>query len=88
MRGVVRCVVELAVLHTRARAHALHIAWGYALDVAHRVLVRQIAREHVADDFHVTVAVGAKASAGGDAILIDHKQVAKAHMLGVVVERK
>jgi hypothetical protein len=47
------------------------------LAVAHAVLVRQRAVEHVADDLHVAVAVGAEAGAGGDAVLVDDAQVAQ-----------
>ena len=53
--------------------------------VAHAVLVRQRAFEHVADDLHVAVAVGAEAGAGGDAVLVDDAQVAEAHVARVVV---
>ena len=50
--------------------------------------MRQVAREHVAHDLHVFVAVGAKAGAGRDAIFIDDAQVAKAHVGRVVVARE
>jgi hypothetical protein len=85
VRGLVLGVVELAVLHAAARAHALHVAGRNALDVAQRVLVRQFAGQHVADDLHVAVAVRAEAGAGGDAVFVDHAQVAEAHVLRVVV---
>ena len=42
MRGVIRRVVELAVLHAAAGTHALHIAGRNAFDIAHAVFVRQI----------------------------------------------
>jgi hypothetical protein len=51
----------------------------------HAVLVRQRAVEHVADDLHVAVAVGAEAGAGGDAVFVDDAQVAHAHVGRVVV---
>jgi len=85
MRGLALGVVELAVSHTAAGTHALHIARRYALDVAHAVLVGQLAREHITDDFHVAVTVGAKAGARGDAVLVDHAQIAPAHVLWVEV---
>jgi len=90
MRGLSRCVVELAVLHTTARAHALHIARRDALDVAHVVFVGQVAAEHVADDFHVPVTVRAKARARRNAVFVDDAQITPTHELGVVVagERK
>ena len=85
MRGLALGVVEFAVLHTAARAHALHIARRNALDVAHAVLVRQLATEYVADDFHVLVAVRAKTLARRNAVFIDDAQVAKAHVRRVKI---
>ena len=43
------------------------------------------ALEHVGDDLHVAVRVGAEALAGRDAVVVDHAQRAEAHVLGVVV---
>jgi hypothetical protein len=85
-------VVELAVQHAGAGAHALHVAGAdhaggrrrRRLAVAHRVLVRQRAFEHVADDLHVAVAMRAEAGAGGDAVFVDDTQVAHAHVRRVV----
>jgi len=74
------CVVELAVAHAAARAHALNITRRNAFDIAHAVLVGQVARQHVTDDLHVTMAVGAKAGARGDAVFVDDAQIAPAHM--------
>jgi hypothetical protein len=85
VRHLLGRVVELAVLHAGAGAHALHVAGRDALDVAHAVLVREVALQHVADDFHVAVAVRAEAGAGRDAVLVDDAQVAPTHVLGVVV---
>jgi len=93
---VLRGMIELAVHHATARAHALHVARpddatarGVAcstrLPIAHAVLVRQLARDHVAHDLHVTVAVRAEAGAGRDAVFVDDAQVAEAHLLRVVV---
>ena len=85
MRHLPGGMVELAVLHPPARTHALHIARRNALHVAHAVTVRQFTGEHVADDFHVTVPVGAKPGARRDAVLVDHPQVAPPHVVRVVV---
>ena len=74
--------------HTGSRAHALHIAWGNAFDIAHVVLVRQVARQHIADDFHVLVAMGAKTGARRDAVFVDHPQVSPTHELRVLVAGK
>ena len=50
----------------------------------------QVAAQHIADDFHVTMAVRAKARARRNAVFVDDAQIAPAHELGVVVvgERK
>src|SRR3712207_7425352 len=44
--------------------------------------------QHVADDLHVAVAVRAEAGARRDAVLVDHAQVAPAHVPRVVVVRE
>src|SRR5690348_5106196 len=85
MRGALRIVVELAVQHPRAGAHALHVAGHNRRAVAHRVLVRQRTVEHVAHDLHVAVAVRAEAGARANAILVDHAQRAEAHVQRIVV---
>ena len=86
--GLTLSMIELAVHHALACAHALHIARGNALDVAHVVLVGQVARQNVADDFHVLVTMGAKARAGCNPVLVDHTQVAPTHEGRVVIARK
>ena len=78
-------MVEFAMLHARACAHALHVARGNAFDVAHAVFVRQVAAEHVADDFHVSVRMRAKACARGDPVFVDDPQATKTHVRRVVV---
>ena len=86
--GLALCMVELAVLHACACTHALNIAGRNTLDIAHAVFVRQFARQHIADDFHVFVAMGSKAPACGNVVFIDHAQVAKAHVCRVVITSK
>ena len=49
---------------------------------------RMSAGQHVADDFHVAVAVGAEAGARRDAVFIDHAQVAEAHVARIVIVGK
>ncbi len=83
--------VELAVAHARARAHALHVAGVDHRPVAHGVLVREAAFEHVADDLHVAMAVGAEALASYcHAVFVDDAKRTEAHVLWVVIvgERK
>ena len=88
MRFLALRMVELAVLDAAARAHALHVAGRDAFDIAHAVLVRQVARQHIADDFHVLVAMRAKAGFGRDAVFVDDAQIAPAHVGRVVVARE
>jgi hypothetical protein len=78
-------MVELAVLDAGTCAHALHVARGNAFDIAHAVLVGQIARQHIADDFHVLVAMCAKTGTCSDTIFVDHTQITPAHVRRVVV---
>ena len=58
--------------------------------IAHAVPVLQGAFDDDADDLHVAMGVGAETLSGCHAIVVDHTQVAKTHVLGVVVasERK
>src|SRR2546423_2249002 len=48
----------------------------------------QRAFDHIRDDLHVAVAVGAKPRSGSDPVLIDNPQRAEAHVTGVVVVAK
>jgi hypothetical protein len=50
--------------------------------------VRERTFEHIADDFHIAVAVRAKARAGGNPVFVDHAQIAEPHMARVVVTGK
>src|SRR2546422_6674424 len=52
---------------------------------SHGVLVGKRALEHVADDLHVAVPVGAEARARGDAILVDDAQRPEPHVPRVLV---
>ena len=88
MRGLALRVVELAVGHTGARTHALHLTRSNGDHVAHAVLVDQGTGQHIADDLHVAVAVPGKACPRGNAVLVDDTQVAKPHVTGIVVTRK
>src|SRR5207244_11718236 len=68
MRAACLIVVVLAVQHAPPGAHALDVAGNDGRAGAHGVLVGKRALEHVADDLHVAVPVGAEARARGDAI--------------------
>src|ERR1019366_3798027 len=80
--------VELAVLNAAARAHALHVAGANGGTVAHRVLVRQCAGQHIAEDFHVAVGMGTEACALLYPALVDHAQRTEIHLLRIEVIRE
>ncbi|EAU65345.1 conserved hypothetical protein [Stigmatella aurantiaca DW4/3-1] len=80
--------VLLAVPHARARRHPLHLPRAQDAHRAHAVPVLDGAREHIGDDLHVLVGVGAKASAGRHAVLVDDAQRAEVHVRRVVVTRE
>ena len=48
----------------------------------------QRAFEHVADDFHVAMAVGAETGARRDAVFVDDAQVPEPHVVAVQVVRE
>ena len=50
---------------------------------AHAVLVGQFTVQHIADDLHVAVAVGAKTLAGCHGVVVEHQQVAMALVVDV-----
>ena len=54
----------------------------------HLVSVLQRAAEHVGDDLHVAVAVGAETLAALHAVFVDHPQIAPAHVRGIVIAGK
>lgn len=90
VRGRRRRRVELAVDHAGARAHRLHFVRAEHVLLAHAVLVRKPALEHVGEDLHVAMAVRAEAFAGSHTIVVEHTQRTKPHVLRVVIpaERK
>src|SRR5690606_29455420 len=51
----------------------------------HAVLVRQLAIQHIRNDFHVAMAMGAEALARLHAVLVDDPQRAHAHVARVVI---
>ena len=84
MGTLVLRVIEFGMPHAAAGAHALHVARTDHAAGAHAVLVREFTFEHVADDFHVLVAVRPETRTGRDPVFIDHAQGAEAHVLRVV----
>ena len=85
MHEIVLRRIEFAVHDAGARAHALHVARLDDRTGAHAVLVLQRAFQHVADDFHIAVAVRAETHARLHAVFVDHAQRAKAHFLRIMV---
>src|SRR5262245_33654229 len=77
--------VELAVENACSSAHPLELAWSDDGAGSQAVLVFQGAFENAGDDFHVPMAMRAKALAGLNAVLVDNAQRAKPHMGAVVI---
>src|SRR5688572_21226978 len=85
MRDAGPVLVEFAMAHAAAGAHALHVAGHDGGAVPHGVLVAERALEHVAEDLHVAVAVRAEARARPHAVFVDHAQRAVADVARIVV---
>jgi hypothetical protein len=77
--------VLLAVRHAGAGAHELDLARPDHAAAARAVLVLEGALEHVRQDLHVAVPVGAEAGARLHAVVVDHAQAAKARLPGIEV---
>src|SRR5262249_18401421 len=75
------CVV-LAMGDAGAGAHPLHLAGNNNGAVAQAVPVHEPSFEDIRDDLHLTVAVGGKARAVDDSVLVDDTQRAKANRPG------
>src|SRR5262245_65480516 len=88
MRDAALVVVVLTVAHARSRAHPLHVAGNDRRPVAERILVPERTLQHVADDLHVAVPMGAETGPRLDAILVDDSQRPVAHVLRVVIVRE
>src|SRR5947208_3175541 len=74
--------VVFAVAYARARAHALHVARADHRSGPDRVLVGETTFEHVTDDFHVAVPVGAETLARLHAVFVDDAQRPEPHGRG------
>src|SRR5690606_2748373 len=92
VRTAILQVVEFAVRDARTCAHALYVARSddaavgrTRLAVAHAVFVGQFAVKHIADDFHVPMAMGTEALSGGNRVVIDDAQVAVVLVLDIEV---
>ena len=72
MRLLVLRRVELTMLHTRAGAHPLHVAVTDRRTVAHAVAMGQRALEHIGDDLHVAMSMGAKTLTARNTVFVDH----------------
>src|SRR5262245_56783687 len=81
---LVRRVVR-AMEHASPGAHPLHIARPDDRAGSHRVLVLEGAFEHVADNLHVAMAMGAETPARLYAVFVDHPERAEPHVLRIVV---
>src|ERR1051325_3282593 len=77
--------ILLAVSHTSARTHPLHVAGTNDRTIAHAVFVFERTFEDVRNDLHVAMAMLRKPSTRSHKILIDHTQAAKAHVTRIVI---
>ena len=80
--------VVLAVQHTLARAHVLHLSARQRVLVAHAVGVRERAVHHVGQDLEVVVGVRAEPAAGRDEVVVEHAEHAEADVVRVAVLRE
>jgi hypothetical protein len=76
------------VTHPAAGAHALYVTGPNGGAIAHRVLVRKFAIEHIADDFHIPMCVRTEPRPGLHTILVDDSEWSKFHVLGIEIIRK
>src|SRR6516164_6840866 len=77
--------VELTVPYAGSSAHSLNVAWFDDRPIAEAVPVLKGAFQHISNYLHVAVAVCGEARSGPDPILVDHAQLAKPHLGGLVV---
>jgi hypothetical protein len=68
-----------------AGAHHLHLTPADDALAAGAVLVGHRAGDHIGENLHVAVGMGAEAAAGRDGVVVDDPQRAEAVVLGVVV---
>jgi hypothetical protein len=80
--------IGFAVTDAGARGHELHVSVANDAAGSERVFMAQLPVQHVGEDFHVLVRMGAEAHARRDEIFIDHAQSAEAHVLRIIVIRK
>src|SRR5262249_6916030 len=66
-------------------AHALELAGPDHRASTHAVAMGQFALEHIGDDFHVPMRVGAEPLPTLDAILVDHTQRPEPHLPRIIV---
>ena len=85
MNLLVGRIVEFTMHDTRSRTHALHITIPQDGPVTHVVFVRELALEDIGNDFHVPVAMGAKAFAGLNPVFVNDQQGAETGVKGIVV---
>src|SRR5258706_1066685 len=88
MQGLGLRIVELAVLYPAACAHTLDVTRADGRAGSSGVFVGEFTRQHIADNFHVAVAIRPKARARSYAILVDDTQGAELHVPRVLVVRE
>src|SRR5690606_31320856 len=80
--------IKFAVRNTAAGRHQLKFSGGQRGDITFTVAVGDRTFQDVADDFHIAVAVGWKACAGDDFIIVDYAQRRVTHVRRIVIAAK
>ena len=70
---------------TRARAHTLHFTGADDGLIAHAVFMFERALQDISDDLHIAMSMGRETPAGNHEVLVGHSQLAKIHILAIVI---
>ena len=87
--GLCACI-DFAVHDSGSGAHPLHISSLNHAAVSGRILMLELSFDHHRDDFHVAMGMHAKTPSCRNRVVIDHKEGAESHPVGIVMtgERK
>jgi|SRR6185369_3826481 len=85
MHGFIRRRVLFTVPDSGACRHPLHITGTNYRTIPHAVFVFEFAFENIGDDFHVSMAMLAKAPACSNEVFVNNTQTPKAQVAWIVV---
>src|SRR6185312_149208 len=77
--------IELAMENAGAGMHGLPLAGVNDFAVAHAIAVLELPGEHVSEDFHVAVRMGAEPAGRRHAVIVDNPQGVKVMVLRIDV---